>query len=327
MKAAVRQKYGGPEVLTVKEVDQPVAGPHEVLIKVYATTVNRTDWGVITGLPYVFRFFTGLFKPASAITGTDFAGKIVTVGEGIDTFKPGDRVWGFNDHGRFGSHAQYMKTGIDQIATIPEGISYQKAVGCAEGAHYAINFINKVKLNAGDKVLVNGATGAIGSAAVQLLKERGVVVTAVCPGAYLDVVRSMGAEVVIDYQSEDFTQINERFHFVFDAVGKSTFGRCKPLLIPGGIYISSELGPRAENPFLALITPLLGGKKVVFPLPVDIKKSLTIMQELLAQGKFEPLMDRTYPLDEIAEAYRYVNGGQKIGNVIVDMWGESESTT
>lgn len=325
MKAAVRRKYGTPEVLSIEEMAQPIPANNEVLVRVYAATVNRTDLGVLTGLPYLFRFFTGLFRPASAVPGTDFAGKIESVGSEVADYKVGDRVFGFNDNGRFGSQAEYMTTTTEQIGLIPEGINYSEAVASLEGAHYALNFINKVKLNPGDSVLLNGATGAIGSAAVQLLHNKGVRVVAVCPGEYMETVRAMGAEKVIDYTREDFTQIKEKFPFVFDAVGKSSFGKCKPLLEEKGIYISSELGPRNENPFLAMIGSFTGGKKVVFPFPVDIKGSITTMQQLLTEGKFHPLIDRTYPLELIVEAYHYVSTGQKIGNVIIDLSDERKN--
>lgn len=320
MKAAVRERYGSPEVLSVQEIDIPVQKENEVLVKVHVTTVNRTDGGVITGLPYIFRLFTGPFKPYSKCTGTDVAGEVVAVGAKVDFFKVGDRVFGFYDNGRLGSHAQYAVSEEKHLHIIPEGISFRDAVASAEGAHYAINFINKVNLNPGDKVLVNGATGAIGSSVIQLLKNKGAYVTAVGPGSHLDKVQQLGSDENIDFTREDFTQTNQRYHFIFDAVGKSTWRKCKPLLLPKGVYISSELGPRNENPFLAMITPLGGGKRVAFPFPTDIPGSLRQMAELLRQGKFKPLIDRAYPLDQIVEAHRYALSGEKIGNVIVEMW-------
>jgi NADPH:quinone reductase-like Zn-dependent oxidoreductase len=166
---------------------------------------------------------------------------------------------------------------------------------------------------------VNGATGAIGSAAVQLLKQRQVHVTAVCATPHLGLVQSLGADRVIDYLAEDFTKADARYDFVLDAVGKSTFRACKPILKPGGIYTSSELGPRAENLYLALLTPLLRGKKVRFPFPVDIKGSLSLVRDLAEQGKFRPVIDRSYRLEEIRDAFTYVASGQKIGNVILTM--------
>lgn len=317
MKAAIRSKYGPPDVLSIEDVETPMPKDNEILIRVRAATVNRTDCGILWGKPFVIRFFTGLFKPTLPSTGTDFAGEIVAVGKNMTAFKVGDKVWGFNDNG-LASHAQYLTLPEDEaILKIPEHITYEQAAASAEGAHYAYNFINKVNLDARKKVLVNGATGAIGSAAVQILKHMGVYVVAVCDTKNIELVKSMGPDKVVDYTKEDFTRLEEKFDFVFDAVGKSTFGKCKPLLQPGGIYISSELGPHAENLYLPLITKIRGGKKVIFPIPVNIKKSLLFMQDLLEKGKFKPLIDRKFSLENIREAYQYVDSGQKTGNVIV----------
>lgn len=316
MQAVVYTKYGSPDVLQLKEVDKPSPKDKEVLIKVYAVTVNRTDCAILRG-PLIMRFFTGLFKPKKAIPGTDFAGEIEAIGKNVNSLKVGDRVFGFDDLG-LSSHAQYMTFSEDQaLTTIPDNITYEQAVASLEGAHYAYNFINKVDLQNGQKVLVNGATGAIGSAAVQLLKNFGAEVTAVCDTKNLELVKSLGADRVIDYQKDDFTQSEEKYDYVFDAVGKSSFVKCKPLLTSEGVYISSELGPWAQNPFLALITPLKGGKKVVFPIPGDKKTSVLLMKKFCEEGKFKAVIDRTYPLNETAAAFRYVEKGQKTGNVVI----------
>ena len=317
MKAAVRSTYGGPEVLSVREVETPVPGDNELLIRVHASTVNRTDCGVLWGKPFIFRFFTGLFKPRFNSPGTDFAGIVEAVGKNVTKFRTGDKVWGFKDTG-LGSHAQYMTFAENgPVTLIPEGISYEEAAASAEGPHYAYNFINKVKLKPGDPVLVNGASGGIGSAAVQLLKYYGVHVTAVCNTPNLERVQKLGADRVIDYLKEDFTKDPQQYPFVFDAVGKSSFGKCKQLLKPGGIYISSELGPGGENIYLPLITKIRGGKKVIFPFPSNPKRTLELMNTLLGSGKYHPLIDKTYPLEKITEAYHYVNSGQKTGNVML----------
>jgi NADPH:quinone reductase-like Zn-dependent oxidoreductase len=271
------------------------------------------------GKPFVFRFFTGLLKPRYATTGTDFAGQIESVGKNVTHFKIGDRVWGFLDHG-LPSHAEYMTLDAKgNVLTIPNNWDYTQIVACAEGAHYARNFIHKVDLKAGQKAVVNGATGGIGSALVQILKHFGLQVTAVCATPHLDLVKSLGADKVYDYLKEDFTQDTEQYDYVLDAVGKSSFGKCKPLLKPKGIYISSELGPNAENLYLPLMTRFSSGQKVIFPMPLDIKSSLAFMNELIELGHFKPVIERIYPLDEIAEAFRHTLSGQKIGNVVVSM--------
>ncbi len=319
MKAIVRSEYGSPDVLRLEDVALPAPKSNEVLIKVHATTVNRTDCANLWGKPWIMKIILGFPKPRQPIPGTDFAGVIEKVGSDVTLFAVGDKVWGFNDVG-LQSHAEYIAMPENNgITTIPHNFSFEEAASCAEGAHYAYNFINKVHLQAGQKVLVNGASGAIGSALVQMVKYCGLHVTAVCPTKAIDAVRSLGADKIIDYTVEDFTKDAERYDYVFDAVGKSTFAACKPLLLPKGIYISSELGPKVQNPFLALITPLFGGKKVIFPVPSNIPASLSFIKGLMEQAAFKPLIDRRYALEGIGEAYNYVVSGQKTGNVVITM--------
>jgi len=319
MEAIVYTKYGPPDVLQLKEVEKPTPKDNEVLIKVYATTVNRTDCATIRAIPFFARLLTGMFKPKKQIPGTEFAGKIEEIGKNVSSFKVGDKVFGFDDSGS-GSHAQYITISEDKaLTTIPSNITYEQAAASTEGAHYAYNFINKVDLKSGQKVLVNGATGAIGSAAVQLLKYFDVNVTAVCGTKNIELVKSLGAEKVIDYTKEDFTKDNQKYNFVFDAVGKSSFFKCKRLLQPGGVYISSDLGYMAQNIFLAFITPIIANKKVIFPLPTDLKGSILFIKKLIEEGKFKTVIDRKYPLEQIVEAYKYVETGQKTGNVVIKL--------
>lgn len=325
MKAAVYRKYGSPDVLSIKDVPRPVPGNKELLVRVYAATVNRTDCAMLRAKPIIMRLFTGLFRPKIPILGTDFAGIVEAAGKDITAFKTGDRVFGFDDSG-LSSHAEYLTVHEgNALTTIPDNISYEQAAASIEGTHYAYNFINKVALLPGQKVLVNGGTGSIGSSAVQLSRYYGAHVTAVCKAKDTELVRSIGADEVIDYMTEDFTQSGEKYNFVFDAVGKSSYGKCKPLLESGGVYISSELGWMAQNIFFALFTPLLSklrgkqGKKVIFPLPLDRKKSIDLTKKLTEEGSFRAVIDRQYPLEEIAEAFRYVEEGQKTGNVIINL--------
>ena len=315
MKAAVHSKYGLPGDLSIKELDMPTPKDDEVLIRVYATTVNRSDCHVISGRPFMMRLFTGLFKPRSSIIGTDFAGQIEAVGSTVKFFKVGDKVMGFGGGFGCGSHAQYITfPETKRIVLMPGNLTYEQAAACLEGAYYAATGIIQLKPSAGQKALVYGATGAIGSAYVQFLKYFGVYITAVCRGENTELIRSLGADKVIDYEREDFTKDDERYDFVFDAVGKSSFVKCKPLLKKNGIYTSSG---GAENLLWVLITPLLGGKKVLFP--KDSKGNLGFIKGLIEKGSFRPVIDRKYPLENIAEAYRYVATGQKIGNVIITM--------
>jgi NADPH:quinone reductase-like Zn-dependent oxidoreductase len=324
MKAIIYTKYGPPDVLQHKEVEKPTPKDDEVLVKVYATTVNRTDSATIRAIPFFARIITGLFKPKKQTPGTEFAGEIKEIGKDVISLTVGDRVFGFDDQGSE-SHAQYLKISEDNVVTIPANISFEQAAASSEGAHYAYNMINKVNLKSGNKVLVNGATGAIGSAAVQLLKYFDVYVTAVCNTKNIELVKSLGADKVIDYTKEDFTKDEEKYNFVFDTVGKSSFAKCKPLLQPGGIYSSSDLGYMAQNIFLPIITPITGklpgqsGKKTIFPMPVDVRGSLLLIRKLIEEGKFKAVIDRSYSFEDIVEAYRYVGKGQKTGNVVINI--------
>lgn len=320
MRAAVREAYGPPSAIQIRELDRPVPDSRQILVKVMAATVNRTDCAVLTGKPFIMRFFTGLTKPRLICTGTDFAGVVEEAGAAVTGFRKGDRVWGFLDNG-LGSHTQYVCLNeLDPIENIPDGVDYETAAASAEAAHYAFNFVNKVNLSSEQKVMLNGATGAIGSAALQMLKQKGVFVSATCRAEHEEIVLKMGADRVIAYDKEDFTQDYDLYDFVFDSVGKSTFGACKRLLKPNGIYLSSELGPGVQNPLLAIFTPILGGKRVIFPAPSNIPSSLANMKKMLQEGCFSPLIDRAYNLEQISEAFEYVASGQKIGNVLLKPW-------
>jgi NADPH:quinone reductase-like Zn-dependent oxidoreductase len=324
MKAAVRSKYGLPGDLTIKDFAIPTPKADELLIKVHATTVNRTDCHVLSGRPFIMRFFTGLFKPRLSVIGTDFAGQIEAVGTGVQSFKAGDKIMGFGGMFGCGSHAQYFTLpetkAIKGTVIKPENINYDEAAACLEGTFYAASIILQLKPGPGQKALVYGATGAIGSAYVQFLKYYGVYVTAVCGGENLELVKSLGADKVIDYTIEDFTKDSEQYDVVFDAVGKSSFIKCRRLLKKNGIYTSSG---GAINLLWVFITPLLGGKKVPFLPPKNIKATLGFIKDLFDKGSFKPVIDRKYPIDKIAEAFIYVATGKKIGNVIITMNTES----
>lgn len=317
MKAIVYSRYGPPAVAQLREVAKPVPKADEILVKVYASTVNRTDSGFRSAEYVISRFWTGLFRPKYPILGSEFAGMVEEIGDRVTSFQVGDSVFGFNDS-TFGGHGEYLTIAAEDAVTHkPQNLDFAEAAALTEGAHYALVDIRAAKVKSGQHVLVNGATGAIGSAAVQLLKHFGAVVTAVCGTKNVDLVKSLGADTVMDYQKQDFTQTNDRYDFIFDAVGKSSFGQCKPLLKPKGIYISTELGKNGENIFLALFTPLFRGRRLLFPLPTISKEDVEFLKDLAEKGIFNPVIDRTYALDEIVEAYTYVETGQKIGNVIL----------
>ena len=323
MKAIVYTKYGPPDVLELKEAEKPTPKANELLVRVRATTVNRTDCANLRAKPFIMRFMLGLFKPKNQILGTEFSGEVESVGEDVANFKVGDKVFGFDDGG-LSAYAEYMVIADDKaVASIPEAISYEQAAACIEGFHYAYNIINKTNLKNGNKVLVNGAAGGIGSATVQLLTYFGAEITGVCKTKDIDLVKSLGASKVIDYTAENFLKDNERYDYVFDTVGKSTFGLSKSIIKTGGTYISSELGPGWQNIFYSLTTAILGsipgqsGKKVIFPYPPDIMRSVLLLKKLIEEGAYMSVIDRSYSLEEIADAFRYVETGEKTGNVVI----------
>jgi NADPH:quinone reductase-like Zn-dependent oxidoreductase len=320
MKALVYQHYGSTEVLRLQEVDRPVAGPNEILVRVRATTVNRTDNATVKGIPFFARLLTGLFRPKQPIPGSEFAGEVEAIGEGVTSLVVGDRVFGFKDIG-CGAQAEYLTIAEDHALTIPDGLSYEQAAAGTEGAHYARNFMNKVPIATGQDVMVYGASGAIGSALVQLSKAEGLKVTAVCGTRNARLLKSLGADRVIDYTREDFRQDSQRYDYVFDSVGKVSFFQTRHLLKHGGVYISSDLGFLGQNIYLPMITPwtrkLLGTRMTAFPFPTDIPATLAQVKRLTGEGKFRAVIDRKYPFDQIIEAYRYVERGHKTGNVVV----------
>ena len=319
MKAAVHTRYGPPSVVRIQDVDPPSAGPDDLLIKVHTTTVNRTDCAYRAGKPVPLRVVYGLGRPRATILGNEFAGQVVAVGRGVTRFALRDRVFGYNE-GRFGAHAEYLVMPQDgPLTTIPTDLGYEQGAPSIEGSHYALSLVRAATVGPGQDVLVNGATGGIGSAAVQLAKGLGATVTGVCGSAHLEVVRGLGADHVIDYTTADFTKGGRSYDVVIDAVGKSSFGACKSILRDRGSYLSSELGPFWQNPVLALVTPLLRGRKVLFPIPRQNQEIVEYLKGLMQAGTFRPLIDRHYRLDEIVEAYRYVDSGQKIGNVVIDV--------
>ena len=317
MKAIVYTKYGPPEVAKLMEVPKPSPKDNELLIKVYASTVNRTDSGFRSAEYFISRFWSGLLRPKYQILGCEFAGVVEEIGQRVTEFKIGDKVFGYNDKS-FGGHGEYLTIAeTEAVTSMPADLSFDEAAACTEGSHYALESIRAANVKQGQNVLVYGATGAIGSAAVQLLKHFGAIVTAVCNTKNIELVKSLRANTVIDYQTKDFTKTDVKFEFIFDAVGKSSFGQCKPLLTAKGIYISTELGKNGENIIYALTTPLWGGKKLLFPIPSISKSDVLFLKELIRNGEFKPVIDRLYKLDQIVEAYKYVESGTKTGNVIL----------
>jgi NADPH:quinone reductase-like Zn-dependent oxidoreductase len=320
MKAVISARYGSPDVLEIRQVPKPEPGAGEVLLRVHATTVSRTDCGMLRPHPPFVRLAAGLLRPKRTILGLDFAGEVEAVGASVTAFKPGDHVFGLSPD-VYGAHAEYLcvpERGA--MAAMPAGTRFGQAVVC-EGAWYADTYLQAFHLHAGHSILIYGASGAIGTAAVQLAKSAGAKVTAVVATRHLDLVTSLGADRAVDYTAQDFTQIEETFDFVFDAVGKTTYLRCRRLLKPAGVFAATDLGPWGQNPLLAVWSTITGSHRVVFPLPQS-SQARALVEHLKARieaGEFRAVIDREYPLAAIADAYRYVQTQRKTGIVVVNV--------
>lgn len=337
MKAVIYTKYGPPEVLQIVEVEKPVPKDNEVLIKIYATTVTATDCTFRKGKPFIGRFFNGLTRPKNPIPGTEFAGEIEAVGKDVKRFREGDQVFGTTDAN--GAHAEYLclpafhkaKGGEPEeastLAIKPANITYEEAAAC-DGVLTALPFLRDTgSIQSGPaspagrhKVLIYGASGSVGSAAVQLAKYFGAEVTGVCSTANVELVKSLGAAKVIDYTKEDFTQTGETYDIIFDAVGKTSFSRCKGSLKSKGIFLEAALSLSIIPQMLW--TSRMSGKKAMIAFtglrkPGERTKDLIFQKELIEAGKIRPVIDRKYPLEQIVEAHRYVDEGHKKGNVII----------
>ena len=318
MRAVLHDRYGGPDVLRVEEVERPVPKEDEVLVKIHATTVNRTDCGTRAAEPFISRFFTGLRRPKRRIFGSELAGEVEAVGAAVSQFEVGDRVFGM----RAGAHAEFVCVREDRsLAHKPAGMSFEEAAAVCDGAIIALACLRKADLRKGRSILIYGASGSIGTAAVQLAKYFDADVTAVCNTKNVELVRSLGANRVIDYTQEDFTQSDETYDVIFDAVGKHSFRRCRGSLKPAGIYIETDLGFLWHVPVLALLTRRLGDKRVTLPIPKYTKEDVLFLKELIEAGRYRAVVDRSYPLEQVVEATRYVERGQKTGNVVLTVNG------
>jgi NADPH:quinone reductase-like Zn-dependent oxidoreductase len=322
MKAVVYDSYGPPEVLRLEDVPRPVPKDDEILVRVHATTVNRLDVHTreanrSSGMTVSFlsRLVSGVRRPRQRILGTEFAGEVVEVGRAVTEFALGDHVFG-NSGLRFGAHAEFICLRENaRMARMPTGASFEEAAPISDGAFNALWCLRVGNLRKGQEILVYGASGAIGTAGVQLAKYFGADVTAVCSSKNLELVKSLGADRVIDYTQEDFTQNGETYHVIFDAVGKQSFSKCKGSLKPGGVYLATD---GFRNLFLSLWTSRFGDKKVRFQLPPQYaKKDLLLLKELIEAGKFHAVIDRRYPLEDVVEAAKYVETEQKTGNVVL----------
>jgi NADPH:quinone reductase-like Zn-dependent oxidoreductase len=315
VRAVVHDKYGPPDVLRLEEVERPVPEDDEVLVKIHATTVNRSDCGWRSAKRFIARYFTGLRRPKRRILGSELAGEVEAVGRAVSQFEVGDRVFGVN---YFGAHAEFVCMPEDRPLTqMPTGMTFEEAAAVCDGAILALTCLRKADLSKNRSILIYGATGSIGTAAVQLAKYFDADVTAVCNTENVELVSSLGADEVVDYLQEDFTKNGKTYDVVFDAVGKHSFRRCRRSLEPGGIYIETDLGFLWHVPILALLTRRIGDKRVTLPTPNYTKKDVLFLKELIEAGRYRPVIDRSYPLEEVVEATRYVETGQKTGNVVL----------
>jgi NADPH:quinone reductase-like Zn-dependent oxidoreductase len=323
MKAIVYEKYGPPDVLYLKEVEKPSPRDNEVLIKVHTATITSGDCNVrgFTFVPRGFglisRLMLGFGKPGKTILGTELAGEVEAIGEAVTMFKKGDQVFGIGSD-RFGAYAEYTcRPEKGALVIKPSNLTYEEVAALPFGAGTALYFLRDMaKIMPGQKVLVNGASGGVGVYAVQLARYYGAEVTGVCSAANVELVKSLGANKIIDYTQQDFTQNGETYDFIVDTVvGKTSFSRCKNSLKPKGQYLAVAGGLREMGQMLW--TSMAGGKKVIFGSPAECKKDLVFIKELVEAGKLKPVIDRRYPLEQTAEAHRYVDMGHKKGSVVI----------
>jgi NADPH:quinone reductase-like Zn-dependent oxidoreductase len=319
VRAVVHDRYGPPDVLRLEEVERPVPEDDQVLVKIQATTVTRTDTGLRSAEYFISRFFTGLLRPKRKILGTELAGKVEAVGAAVTEFEVGDRVFGVAGAG---AHAEYVCVRESGPLThMPAGLSFEEAAAICDGASLALACLRKAGLRARQRILVYGASGSVGTAGVQLAKHFGTHVTAVCNTKNVELVRSLGPDEVIDYQQEDFTKNGKAYDVVFDAVGKHSFRRSRRSLNPNGVYVDTDLGFMWHVPLLALLTKRIGAKKVALGITRYSKDDVLLLKELVEAGKYRPVIDRSYPLEQVVEASRYVETGQKTGNVVLTLDG------
>lgn len=320
MKAAVNKSYGPPSNIKILDIPKPEPKANEILIKVSYSSVNRTDCGFLRAKPFVTRFFTGLLKPKYESLGCEFSGTVESIGKKVTAFKVGDKVFGFDD-AKFGAHKEYKTIAENKMVhKVPKNIDLKTAAISTEGAHYALFYIYKISEIKNRQVFVHGGTGAIGSAAIQILKSYGAYITASSPSKNIKTVKKLGADEVFNWQQNDIASQQQTYDFFFDSVGKSSFAEARKILKPGGVYASSELGKYGQNLLLALINPLqrlFTKRNIYFPVPTTRKKELVEIARLLEEKSFNPLVDKEFELENIVQAYEYVETGQKLGNVVV----------
>jgi len=317
MRAVVHTKYGDPDVLHLAEVDRPTPRADEVLIRVVATTVNQTDCGFRSGAPIIVRYFSGFRRPKKEILGSELAGVVEAVGDAVTKFAVGDEVFGVNAFA-FGAHAEYVcMRETAPLAKKPAGMTFDEAAAVCDGVVLSLSCLRAAGVGEGTRLAVYGASGSIGTAAVQLAKHLGAHVTAICNTKNVDTVKALGADEVIDYTKDDFTRQGERFDVIYDAVGKHNFRRCRRALVRGGSLVETDLGFLWQNPVLALVTKRVGSRKLLFPIPNYTQADVEYLKDLIEAGEYRAVIDRRYPLEDVVEATKYVETRQKTGNVVL----------
>ena len=315
MRAVVHDRYGGPEVLRLEEVERPVPADDEVLVHVHATSVTRTDCHMRQASPFLWRFMLGLLRPKRKVLGLEFSGVVEAVGSAVTEWGVGDRVFGL----RSGSHAEYIcvrEAGL--LAHVPEGMTFEEAAGVCDGMSQGISALRSGRVGPGTRLVVYGASGSCGTAAVQLAAYLGAHVTAVCNTKNVELVRSLGADEVIDYERSDFTKNGQTYDVVLDAVGKHSLLRSRRSLVPGGLYVATD---RLYNFPLAFLTRWIGTRKVVLDVSGYKREDVLLLKDLIEAGRYRAVIDRTYPLEDVVEATRYVESWQKTGNVVLTLNG------
>jgi len=319
MRAVVYDRYGPPDVLRLEDVERPDPRENEVLVKIDATTVNRTDCGWRSAKPFITRYFLGLFRPRRKILGMELAGEVEAVGAAVTEFAVGDHVFGVTG---FGAHAEFVcMRESAALARKPTGMTFEEAAAVCDGACIALSCLRDADLRGGRSIVVYGASGSVGTAAVQLAKYFGADVTAVCNTKNVELVRSLGADEVVDYTHEDFTRNGKTYDVIFDAVGKHSFRRCRRSLKPGGMFIETDPGFMWHAPVLDLLTRRIGDKRVKMGIARYTKKDVLFLKELIEAGKYRAVIDRRYPLEDVVDATRYVETQQKTGNVVLTVNG------
>jgi len=324
MKAVVYTEYGPPEVLQLKEIEKPTSKDNEVLVKVYATTVGAGDAKVrsFRNIPTLFwlpyRLYLGLRKPKRTILGMELAGEVEAVGKNVQQFRKGDQIFANTPQGSWGAYAEYIclpEEGV--VAAKPVNMTFEEAAGVPYMGLSALFYLRKGNTRSGSKVLINGASGSLGLFAVQIARHFGAEVTGVCSAGNMELVKSLGADKVIDYTREDFTKGGQTYDLILDAVAKDSFLHCKGSLTRNGIYLSSL--PTLILFLQMLWTSKAGSKRAMYLDAVPSKEDLIFLKELIEAGKIKSVIDRRYPLEQIAEAHRYVDKGHKKGNVVITL--------